>query len=105
MIRISQFKLEVPHNEKQFVSKIAKQLRISESEILSYEIQKLSIDARKKPQIYYIYVVDVKVNNAYHLPFRDEEDICQHLHQTSFYNSHMNVHPKTALPPHRDNFS
>ena len=63
MIRISQLKLEVPHNEKQFVSKIAKQLRISESEILSYEIQKLSIDARKKPQIYYIYVVDVKVNN------------------------------------------
>ena len=54
MIRISQLKLEVPHNEKQFVSKIAKQLRISESEILSYEIQKLSIDARKKPQIYYI---------------------------------------------------
>lgn len=63
MIRISQLKLEVPHGEKQLVSKIAKQLRINETEILSYEIQKLSIDARKKPQIFYIYVVDVKVNN------------------------------------------
>lgn len=63
MIRISQLKLEVPHNEKQLISKISKQLRIKEADILSYEIQKLSIDARKKPQIYYIYVVDVKVNN------------------------------------------
>ena len=63
MIRISQLKLEVPHNEKQLVSKIAKQLRIKGSDILSYEIRKLSIDARKKPQIYYIYVVDVEVNN------------------------------------------
>ena len=63
MIRISQLKLEVPHNEKQLISKIAKQLRIKETDILSYEIQKLSIDARKKPLIYYIYVVDVKINN------------------------------------------
>ena len=63
MIRISQLKLEVPHNEKQLTLKIAKQLRIKESDILSYEIRKLSIDARKKPQIYYIYVVDVEVNN------------------------------------------
>ena len=63
MIRISQLKLEVPHNEKNLVSKIAKQLRIKGSDILSYEIRKLSIDARKKPQIYYIYVVDVEVNN------------------------------------------
>ena len=51
MIRISQLKLEVPHNEKQLTLKIAKQLRIKESDILSYEIRKLSIDARKKPQI------------------------------------------------------
>lgn len=63
MIRISQLKLNIPHNEKQLVSKIAKQLRINEADILAYEIRKLSIDARKKPQIYYIYVVDVKVNN------------------------------------------
>lgn len=67
MIRISQLKLEVPHNEKQLVSKIAKHLRIKETDILSYEIQKLSIDARKKPQIYYIYVVDVKTNNEKHI--------------------------------------
>lgn len=63
MIRISQLKLEVTHSEKQLVSKICKQLRISEDMLQDYQIQKMSIDARKKPQIFYIYVVDVKVNN------------------------------------------
>ena len=65
MIRISQLKLEVNlnHTEKQLVSKICKILHINQDMLKSYEIQKLSIDARWKPQIFYIYVVDVQVNN------------------------------------------
>ena len=63
MIRISQLKLEVNHTEKQLVSKICKMLHINQDMLKSYEIQKLSIDARWKPQIFYIYVVDVQVNN------------------------------------------
>ena len=63
MIQISQLKLEVNHNEKQLVSKICKTLRIGEAALKSYQIQKMSIDARRKPQIFYIYVVDVEVNN------------------------------------------
>ena len=63
MIRISQLKLEVPHNEQQLVAKICKLLHIKEEALESYQIQKLSIDARKKPQIFYIYVVDAFVKN------------------------------------------
>ncbi len=63
MIRISQLKLEINHSREQLVSKICKTLRISESMLIGYQIQKMSIDARKKPQIFYIYVVDVEVNN------------------------------------------
>lgn len=63
MIRISQLKLEVNHTEKQLVSKICKILHISEEMLKNYRIHKLSIDARWKPQIYYIYVVDVWVEN------------------------------------------
>ena len=63
MIRISQLKLDVDHTPIQLVEKICKILRISEEALESYEIQKLSIDARKKPQIFYIYVVDVLVRN------------------------------------------
>ena len=63
MIRISQLKLEVNHTSKQMINKICKLLRINEDTLESFEIQKLSIDARKKPQIFYIYVVDVMVRN------------------------------------------
>lgn len=63
MIRISQLKLEINHSREQFVSKICKTLRIKEDMLLNYQIHKLSVDARKKPQIFYIYVVDVEVNN------------------------------------------
>ena len=84
MIRISQLKLEVPHKEKQLLTKIAKQLRISESEILSYEIQKLSIDARKKPQIYYIYVVDVKVNNEKQVLSKIKDNTVQKVEKQNY---------------------
>ena len=61
MIRIGQLKLEPNHTKAELVQKIAKTLRISEKEILKYEIKKQSIDARKKPDVKYIYTVDVKV--------------------------------------------
>lgn len=61
MIRISQLKLEVSHTKEQLVNRICKLLHISEKEVHSYNIQKMSIDARKKPQIFYTYVIDVSV--------------------------------------------
>ena len=63
MIRVGQIKLDPNHTPLELVQKIAKTLRITEKEILGYEIKKQSIDARKKPDIKYIYTVDVKVAN------------------------------------------
>ncbi len=63
MIRISQLKLEADHSEEMLLNKICKILHINKNGIESYCIQKMSIDARKKPQIFYSYVVDVKVSN------------------------------------------
>ncbi|GAK57101.1 FAD dependent oxidoreductase [Candidatus Vecturithrix granuli] len=40
---------------------IAKQCRINEQDVLSYEIRHRSLDARRKPDIKYIYQLDVKV--------------------------------------------
>ena len=61
MIRIGQLKLEPNHTDKEFIQKIAKTLRVSEQEIIEYKIQKQSIDARKKPDLKYVYTVDVKI--------------------------------------------
>lgn len=63
MLRIGQLKLNPDHSEQDLIHLLAKTLRISEKEILKYEIRKRSLDARKKPQIKYIYTVDVLVAN------------------------------------------
>lgn len=63
MIRISQLKLETDHTKKQLVQKICKELSINQDMLVHYEIRKQSIDARKKPMIFYVYVVDAEVSN------------------------------------------
>ena len=63
MIRIGQLKLHPNHSEKELLQKIAKMLRISEKDILEFQIKKQSLDARKKPDLMYVYTVDVKVLN------------------------------------------
>ena len=61
MIRISQLKLDVHHTEADLRAKICRLLRIREDSLLSYRRKKKSLDARKKPQLFYVYTVDVNV--------------------------------------------
>ena len=61
MIRINQIKLPVGHNEAELKKKISRLLRIDGSRIETIQIQKKSIDARKKPELFMIYTVDVAV--------------------------------------------
>ena len=63
MIRIGQLKLNPDHSKKDLIQKIAKTLRISETEIIDFQIKKQSLDARKKPDLKYVYTVDVMVQN------------------------------------------
>lgn len=60
MIRLSQVRLRPGHSEKELEDKIRKLLHVKDSEPFEYRILKQSIDARKKPDIYYSYTVDVK---------------------------------------------
>ena len=59
MIRIQQLKLHTGHSEAQLEEKIRKTLRIREGENFSYRIVRRSLDARKKPELFYVYTVDV----------------------------------------------
>lgn len=63
MIRIRQVKLEPNHTEKELLEKIAKTLHVSETKIQNFQIKKQSIDARKKPDIKYVYTIDAEVSN------------------------------------------
>ena len=61
MIQISQLKLKIPHTEKQLYDKVMKTLHIRPQEYVAMHIRKKSLDARKKPELFYVYTVDVEV--------------------------------------------
>lgn len=63
MIRINQIKLpaDCEDEERALQKKAARLLRMEQSAILSLSLVRKSIDARKKPDIYMVYTVDVKV--------------------------------------------
>lgn len=64
MIRIRQIKINIEHNqEKHIISKISKMLHTNSEMIISYNIVKQSLDARKKDNICYVYEIDVKLIN------------------------------------------
>lgn len=62
MIRISQLKMPLGHSGDGLRAKAAKSLRVRENRIKHLNIVKQSVDARKKPEIRYSYVVDVTLS-------------------------------------------
>ena len=63
MIRIQQLKLPVTHTEEEFRLKLCKTLRIREADLISYRILRQSLDARKKPELYYVYLAEAEVKH------------------------------------------
>lgn len=61
MIRISQLKIKYLHTMEELYSAAARALKINTSDITDLIIRKKSLDARKKPDIFSVYTVDVKV--------------------------------------------
>lgn len=61
MIRVSQIKMDPTAEKSLLIKKTARILGIKETDIAQFEIVRQSIDARKKPEIYYSYVVDVEL--------------------------------------------
>ena len=64
MLKVRQIKIEVTKNNKDNLLKlVAKKLKTNISNIENYTIEKQSIDARNKEEIYYVYEVNVNVLN------------------------------------------
>ena len=61
MIRINQLKLPVGHTQEQLAARAAKKLRIRPEEIRTLAIRRQSLDARKKPELFFSYVVDAEL--------------------------------------------
>ncbi|MCC8127831.1 MAG: NAD(P)-binding protein [Clostridiales bacterium] len=63
MIRINQIKLPVDHEPEAIKEKISKLLHTAPQNLSNIKIRRRSLDARKKPELYFSYVVDVTAVN------------------------------------------
>ena len=61
MLRINQLKLPVGHTGQELERKVQKLLRISKTPEI--RIVRRSVDARKKPELYFNYILDIRVKN------------------------------------------
>ena len=58
MIRISQLKLKVGHTREELFEEIIHQAHGKRP--VSWQIVRKSVDARKKPQLFYVYTIDAE---------------------------------------------
>ena len=64
MIRLRQIKIRVEEDSiSKLISECIKKLNIKKEDIINYEIKKKSLDARKKPNLYYSYIIDLNIKN------------------------------------------
>lgn len=94
MIRIQQIKCPVGHSTEELISKICRTLRIRPQQLLKYQIVRRSLDARKKPELFYSYTIDCELekeknarklcngktileapNKSYHFPKAGDEKL------------------------------
>lgn len=61
MIRISQLKLKVGHTREELFEEIIHQAHGKKP--VSWQIVRKSVDARKKPQLFYVYTIDAEFEN------------------------------------------
>lgn len=82
MLRVNQIKIRTGHTEEQLRRKAAELLRIPPKEILKIKILRQSIDARRKPELFYSYSLAVEVRNEEKLLHRfqgSENRICRYI--------------------------
>ncbi len=63
MIKLDQIKLDISADDNQIKAAAAKKLKISPSDIRDLTILKRSVDARKKPDIFFVYSMIVTTDN------------------------------------------
>ncbi|MDC9523218.1 hypothetical protein PSH55_19205, partial [Pseudoalteromonas sp. Angola-31] len=63
MIRLTEIKLPLDHNEDAIGQAIVDKLKIQPAQLHSYNVFKRGYDARKKTAILLIYTLDIEVDN------------------------------------------
>ena len=79
MLRVQQLKLPVSHTREELEKKLRKTLKLSKEELLSWNIRRQSLDARKKPELFFVYTVDVSV--------KQEKQVMKRVHSKNIMST------------------
>jgi len=74
MIRVSDIKISIEDDKSKIEEELLKRLGISQEELIDYRIYKESIDARRRDIVYFVYTVDVQVEQEDSLLNRLEDN-------------------------------
>ncbi len=96
MIRIRDISLPPQHDPNQLLFEAAKLLRISKTKIREMTLVRRSVDARKKPDVRFIYTVDVTVAGSENKILKQSGCKRASIAPVSYYQV-----PKTAVMPRR----
>ena len=91
MIRVNQVKMPEEHTFAQLRKKAAQLLGLEEKELLNLEIIRQSIDARRKPEIFYIYSILACVEN--------EEEVLRRMRRPGIKNAVRQHQIESVQPP------
>ena len=65
MLSVCQIKLPVTHTREDLEKKLLSVLRIPREELLFWRIARQSLDARKKPDLFFVYTLEASVKNTF----------------------------------------
>lgn len=71
MIKLDQLKFQVDFNDDDILAECCQKLKINKSDIESFEIVKQAIDARRKPEVFYILNIALNLKNGLEAKFPD----------------------------------
>lgn len=99
MIRINQIKLTPDHSSEELLRAVIKSLKLKGKPELTYRIVKKSIDSRHKPEIKFIYSVDVAIKG---LRKSDEERLIKKVNDKNImltnHTQYVAPSPDNSLP-------
>ncbi len=99
MLLISQLKVSI-NNNQELKTIIAKKLRIETSQVIDYSIQKRSLDARKKHDIFFVYNFIVNVENESETLIKNIQNVSQYIEkedQMDFLRNNYDKNKKIAI--------
>ena len=95
MIRITELKLPLDHNEQALPALIVKTLRITSAQLLNHTIYKRSYDARKQ-KLLLVYIVDIEVAPGLEAALLKQFEAHPHIRPTPDQNYYPVVQLNTA---------